>query len=230
MFQGEQEQVPAAYLVMQRGPKAGRRIELWKECTSIGRSLDSDIFLEDVTVHRVQASIVLTPTGYMLRDDHGSGDSFVNGLPVREQLLKDGDQLSFGNSLLIFYAHEGTRPFQLASSRGRERLILKPPESNTGTIAKLDLIDRQGPVRSFELFPEMTIGRSRDCDIFLEDLAVSRLHATIHELPDGGFELEDHRSATGTFVNGMRVTRYRLLEGDVVQIGSSRLTFRRARS
>ena len=34
----------------------------------------------------------------------------------------------------------------------------------------------------------------------------------------------------GTFVNGMRVTRYRLIEGDVVQIGSSKLTFRRRRS
>jgi pSer/pThr/pTyr-binding forkhead associated (FHA) protein len=45
MLQGEQEQVPAAYLVIQRGPKAGKRIELWKESTSVGRSLDSDIFL-----------------------------------------------------------------------------------------------------------------------------------------------------------------------------------------
>jgi hypothetical protein len=29
-------------------------------------------------------------------------------------------------------------------------------------------------------------------------------------------------------VNGMRITRYRLLEGDIVQIGSNRLTFRRS--
>jgi len=229
MFQEEQEQVPAAYLVIQRGPKAGKRIDLWKECTSIGRSLDSDIFLEDVTVHRIQASILLTPAGYMLRDDHGSGDSLVNGQPVKEQLLKDGDQLGFGNSLLTFFAHEGTRPFQLASSRGRERLIGKAPEPGTGVIAKLDMAGTQGTIRSFELLPQMTIGRSRDCNIFLEDLAVSRLHATIHELPDGGFELVDHRSATGTFVNGMRITRYALIEGDVVQIGSSRLTFRRSR-
>src|SRR6266496_4333850 len=82
-------------------------------------------------------------------------------------------------------------------------------------------------MRSYEVLPEMTIGRSRERDIFLEDLAVSRLHASIHQLPDGGFEIEDHRSATGTFVNGLRITRYRLLEGDIVQIGSSRLTFRR---
>jgi len=84
----------------------------------------------------------------------------------------------------------------------------------------------RGTMRSYEVLAEMTIGRSRECDIFLEDLAVSRLHATIHQMPDGSFELEDHRSATGTFVNGMRITRYHLLEGDVVQIGSNRLIFR----
>ncbi len=83
---------------------------------------------------------------------------------------------------------------------------------------------------SFEIQPEMTIGRSRECDIFLEDLAVSRLHATLHQLPDGGYELEDHRSATGTLVNGQAVTRSRLNEGDVVQIGSNRLIFRFTRS
>ena len=86
----------------------------------------------------------------------------------------------------------------------------------------------RGAMRSFELLPEITIGRSRECDIFLEDLAVSRLHAVIRQLPDGGYEIEDQRSASGTFVNGMRISRYRLLEGDVVQIGLNRLTFRRS--
>src|SRR5437899_1567480 len=92
------------------------------------------------------------------------------------------------------------------------------------------LIIQEGPRagKRLEIWKDLTtIGRSRECDIFLEDLAVSRLHATIHQLPDGGFEIEDHRSATGTFVNGLRITRYRLLEGDNVQIGSNRLTFRR---
>lgn len=224
-----QEQVSAAYLVIKQGPQAGKRVELWKDCTTIGRTRNCDIFLEDLAVHRKQASIIFHPSvGYVLRDDHGSSDSLINGRPVREQLLKDGDQLCFGNTVLTFFAHEGTRPFQLASSRGRELLMGKIPDSNTSSFAKLDLTSRQGMTRSFELMPEteVTIGRSRECDIFLEDLAVSRLHATIRQLPNGGYELEDHRSATGTYVNGMRVTRYRLLEGDVVQIGSSRLTFR----
>lgn len=225
-----QEQLTGAYLVIQQGAQLGKRVEVWKDCTTIGRSLDCDIFLEDLAVHRKQASILRTPTGYVLRDDHGSGDSFVNGRPVRSQLLNDGDKLLFGNTQLTFYAHEGTRPFQFASSRGRELYLGKKPDPSGSTIAKLDLTSGYGTMRSFELLPDMTIGRSRECDIFLEDLSVSRLHATIHQLPDGSYELEDHRSATGTYVNGMRVTRYRLLEGDVVQIGRNSFTFRQARA
>ncbi len=231
MTQEQHEQASTIYLVIQQGPQAGKRIEIWKDCTTIGRSRDCDIFLEDITVHRKQASIVLDAAGYVLHDDHGSGDSFVNGRPVKEQLLSDGDQLLFGNTQLTFFSQaEATRPIQFPSSRGRELHRRKAPDPGTGNIARVELLVTRGAVQSFELQTEMTIGRSRDCDIFLEDLAVSRLHATIRQLPDGGYELEDHRSATSTFVNGWAIMRCRLNDGDSVQIGSSRLTVRLARS
>jgi pSer/pThr/pTyr-binding forkhead associated (FHA) protein len=229
MAQGPFEQGSTAYLVVQQGPQVGKRLELWKEVTTMGRSRNCDIFLEDLAVHRKQASIVRTTNGYMLRDDHGSGDSYVNDKPVRECLLKDGDELCFGNMKLTFFGHEGTRPFQLASSRGKELKLLKQTEPDTSTIARLEIANTRGMLGSFELQPETTIGRSRECDIFLEDLAVSRLHATLRRLSDGGYEIEDRGSATGTFINGMRVTRSQLLEGDVVQIGATTLTFRRSR-
>lgn len=221
------DQAATAYLVMKQGPHMGKRVELWKNVTTIGRSRECDIFLEDLAVHRKQASIVRTTHGYMLRDDHGSGDSLVNDRPVSSHLLEDGDVICFGHTCLTFYGHEGTRPFQLASSRGQERKRLKKLDPDTSSIAKLDLSNMRGTIGSYELREtETTIGRSRECDIFLEDLAVSRLHATIRLLSDSSYEIEDRRSATGTFVNGMRITRYRLIEGDMVQIGSSRLTFR----
>jgi len=218
----------AAYLVMKEGPQMGKRVELWKNVTTIGRSRECDIFLEDLAVHRKQASILRASQGYLLRDDHGSDDSFVNDKPVTTHLLQDGDVLCFGNTRLTFYAHEGTRPFQLPSSRGQERKRLKKLDPDTSTMAKLDLSNVRGTIGTYELNEtETTVGRSRECDIFLEDLAVSRLHATIRRLSDSNYEIEDRHSATGTFVNGMRITRYRLMEGDTVQIGSSRLTFRR---
>lgn len=222
------EQSSAAYLVMKQGPQMGKRVELWKRMTTIGRSRECDIFLEDLAVHRKQASILRVSQGYLLHDDHGSGDSLVNDRPVTSHLLQDGDVLRFGNTRLTFYAQEGTRPFQLPSSRGQERKRLKKSEPDTSSIARLDLPPLPGSIGGYELNEgETSIGRSRECNIFLEDLAVSRLHATIRRLSDRSFEIEDRRSATGTFVNGIRITRHRLSEGDIVQIGSSRLTFRR---
>jgi pSer/pThr/pTyr-binding forkhead associated (FHA) protein len=223
----KQDYSSGAYLVIQKGSLLGKRVELWKECTTIGRSRDCDIFLEDIAVHRKQASILLSPGGYVLRDDHGSGDSFVNGRSIKEQLLNNGDQLLFGNTQLIFYASEGTRPFQLPSSRGRELHVGKTPDPHPTMIARLfPLSSRSGLIQGIEVLPEMTIGRSRDCDIFLEDLAVSRLHATIRELSTGDYEIVDNRSATGTFVNGRAVGRCQLSNGDQLQIGVNRFVFR----
>ncbi len=222
-----QEQISTAYLMIEQGSQAGKRIEIWKEHTTIGRSRTCDIFLEDVTVHRKQASILFTYGGYFLRDDHGSGDSLVNGKAVREQRLHDGDQLLFGNTRLTFYSHEATRPFQQLSSRGKESHRGKVRDSNTSTTGRLNFTNTRGGLQSFELQSEVTIGRSRDCSIFLEDLAVSRLHAIIRQLPDETYELIDQGSATGTFVNGQPISRCRLKEGDIVQIGASQLTFRK---
>lgn len=223
------EQPSGAYLVLQQGG-AGKRIELWKECTTIGRSRNCDIFLQDITVHRKQASILWTLAGYVLRDDNGSGDSLVNGRPVTEHLLNNGDELTFGNSRLIFHANEGTRPFQLPVSRGRELHIGKTPDAQPALVARLDVMSGPAIVQSIELLPKMTIGRSRQCSIFLEDLAVSRHHATIEELPNGDYELVDNRSATGTFVNGRAMARCPLHDGDVVQIGASSFVFHLSRT
>lgn len=221
------DQLSDAYLVIKQGSQMGKRLGLWKNVTTIGRSRECDIFLEDLAVHRKQASIVKTTEGYLLHDDHGGGDSFVNELPVTSRILEDGDVLCFGNTRLTFSGHEGTRPFQLPSSRGQELKHLKALDPDSSVMAKLDLSNVRGSIGSYDLRDkETTIGRSRECDIFLEDLAVSRLHATIRLLSDGSYEIEDRRSATGTFVNGMRVTQYHLLEGDTVQIGSNKLSFR----
>jgi pSer/pThr/pTyr-binding forkhead associated (FHA) protein len=221
-----QDNTAGAYLVIQIGNSLGKRVELWKESTTIGRSRECDIFLEDIAVHRKQASIVHIAAGYLLRDDHGSGDSFINGQPAQEQMLNNGDQLHFGHTSLIFYANEGTRPFQLPSSRGKELHVGKTPKPEAHSVARLEQQNAHTDMQqNIELLPNMTIGRSRECDIFLEDLAVSRLHATLREMPDGGFELLDNRSATGTFVNGKAITKCILQAGDTIQIGANQFTF-----
>jgi hypothetical protein len=69
-----------------------------------------------------------------------------------------------------------------------------------------------------------TIGRSPDCDIFLDDVTVSRNHAVLHRNGDT-FTIEDQGSLNGTFVNRRRVESAELEDGDELQIGKYRLIF-----
>ncbi len=90
------------------------------------------------------------------------------------------------------------------------------------------VVVRQGkePGRIFEMRKErMTIGRSRESDIFLEDLAVSRLHTTISRDPQGQFIIRDENSANGTYVNNQKITEHLLQEGDEIQVGQTVLSF-----
>lgn len=87
------------------------------------------------------------------------------------------------------------------------------------------------PGRIYEIRKEsLSIGRSRESDIFLEDLAVSRLHASILNMGNGNYALKDEGSANGTKVNGQLVNKYQtyqLQEGDRVQLGQTVLVFAR---
>jgi diguanylate cyclase (GGDEF)-like protein len=62
------------------------------------------------------------------------------------------------------------------------------------------------------------IGRYSDSDIWIRDDGVSRRHARIYP-EGGGFVLEDQGSANGTFVAGQPITRHRLKDGELIQLG-----------
>ena len=70
----------------------------------------------------------------------------------------------------------------------------------------------------------ITIGRSKDNHIVLFDHTASRRHAKVRKTPDG-YLLMDLDSHNGTLVNGSRVTGRILRHNDLVEIGTSVLSF-----
>jgi hypothetical protein len=69
------------------------------------------------------------------------------------------------------------------------------------------------------------IGRGTEADIRLPDTGVSRKHVDV--VLDGGTAFaEDLGSTNGTLVNGRRISRQALADGDVIRIGHSVLVYR----
>jgi hypothetical protein len=105
------------------------------------------------------------------------------------------------------------------------------PSGPQGTLGTVRVEEGKEPGRVYEVRKdELSIGRSRESDIFLEDLAVSRLHAKIVNLGSGNYALKDEGSANGTKVNGQLVNKYQtypLQEGDKIQLGQTILVFAR---
>ena len=70
----------------------------------------------------------------------------------------------------------------------------------------------------------MTIGRSPDAEIFLDDVTVSRNHALLVRRRDGLY-IDDLGSLNGTYVNRRRIESHRLQNGDELQVGKYKLTY-----
>jgi hypothetical protein len=111
-----------------------------------------------------------------------------------------------------------------------DKTVLRPAGAGAGSgVGYVRVEEGKEPGRVYEARKEaLSIGRSRESDIFLEDLAVSRLHASIVNMGNGSYALKDEGSANGTKVNGQLVNKfqtYPLQEGDRIQLGQTVLIF-----
>lgn len=101
---------------------------------------------------------------------------------------------------------EGTRPFPTAVPPLALRVVKGPDAGRTFSLTAR----------------ENSLGRRPTCQVVLSDVNVSRLHAVIERQADG-YWISDLGSTNGTFVNGQKVARQPLRQGDHIRVGDSEL-------
>ena len=105
---------------------------------------------------------------------------------------------------------------------------LKPVDLERVTGEGATLVIRSGGGRAGEVFnvagEKMTIGRSPEAEVFLDDVTVSRNHALLVRRSDGLF-IDDLGSLNGTYVNRRRIESHKLQNGDELQVGKYKLTY-----
>ena len=89
------------------------------------------------------------------------------------------------------------------------------------------LIVYRGPGKGsrFLLTISSMIGRSPECEIFLDDVTVSRKHALVTLAETRTFSMKDLGSLNGTYVNGKPMVDVSLSSGDEIQIGKFHMLF-----
>ena len=145
-------------------------------------------------------------------------------------------ECGFGNSDAANFCQKcGALLAERARVEGAETAAYELDE--TGDLAPVEvepvteeatLAIRAGGGRAGETFAvageRMTIGRSPDAEVFLDDVTVSRNHALLVRRRDGLF-VDDLGSLNGTYVNRRRIDSHRLADGDELQVGKYKLTY-----
>jgi pSer/pThr/pTyr-binding forkhead associated (FHA) protein len=93
-----------ALLLVKRGPNAGSTFLLEQELTTAGRSTDSDVFLDDITVSRKHAEFTRKAGAFFVRDVGSLNGTYVNGEQVEETKLASHDEVQIGKFKLVFFA------------------------------------------------------------------------------------------------------------------------------
>jgi hypothetical protein len=108
-----------------------------------------------------------------------------------------------------------------ATSEPEETAKSESPTVITGPIWRLECIAGPHVSKSFPLLEKLSIGRSNQADLCLDNERVSRRHAELY-FASGHWWLRDLGSSNGTFVNNTFIHEpTRLRDGDEIRIGDS---------
>ena len=94
-----------ALVVRSGGGRSGETFAPEGERTTIGRSPDCGIFLDDVTVSRKHAVLMQRDGRWLIEDQGSLNGTFVNRKRVESAELEDGDELQIGKYRLTFLRH-----------------------------------------------------------------------------------------------------------------------------
>ncbi len=92
----------SAILIVLKGAGIGSRYLINSDSTKIGRELNNDISLDDITVSRSHA-IISKDKNFIIKDLGSLNGTYINAIAIREQVLSDGDEIQIGKFHLTLF-------------------------------------------------------------------------------------------------------------------------------
>lgn len=99
-----------AWLLMRAGPLAGKQFVMFRDTTVLGSSPKAEIYLfKDEAIEPRHALIYNRGGRFEIEDCNSRDGTYVNGVPIRRQVLNHGDQIVLGKTVLEFQLKESRK-------------------------------------------------------------------------------------------------------------------------
>lgn len=200
-------------------------VNLVRDEYSIGRAEENTVRLTERNISRHHAKLSKNGNGWTLVDTDSQNGCLLNGVRVQgTHKVEHGDLLQFGDYRLEL-VDENVRPIAVGPASATVPVLPKS-QSLVGQPDRLVMLVGPAPGAEFPLSgPRLVLGRGEECDLPLNHSSVSRVHAEIHTIGDGRYEIIDRDSANGVRVNGVELKRGLLDARDTIELGDVVLKF-----
>ncbi len=223
-----------------------QEIPITKPVISIGRVDKNDIKIENLAVSRQHAKIIQDGDRYIIEDLNSLNGTFVNEKRVMKGILRNHDEILVGKHTLVFIDEE-ERPIEMRKDvdislaektiildTKKQRELISHREAERPTVEEKPS-ELEGGVRvlsggagqtDIKLTRRLTIGgKGEGADIKLRGFFVGKVAFIISKRPNGFF-ITHSGGRSLTRLNGVEVQGQReLKDGDIIDIGSTRMQF-----
>ena len=226
-----------AVFIVTKDKKQLAKVSLTGNTFVAGRSHDCNLPLDETLASRRHIEVTFVRGAYWIRDCGSRNGTLVNGEKIADNYeLKDGDEVEIGSTRLKFawdksrqdeeQDEDKTRAASFADAGKKlpgQQVVEKKNKGNFQVKARVvDGPLAGGVFRNWE--GPLTIGRGLENHVVLLDDAVSTGHARIVQEGESYF-IEDLKSSNGTFLDGVKVQKTKLSDGQKIKVGISTLVF-----
>lgn len=183
----------------------------------VGRLKNCAVPVDDPLVSRWHARVRFENGRYIL-NNLGQNPTRVNDVLIQEHFLRDDDRIFFGQTEFLVQI-VATAIHDSQQIPDEIKTVITQTLAAPTAIPRLIARTSDGRQLEFPLDKKIIVGRSRNCDICLQDSSASRRHAEIFY--DGSrWCINDLASENGTYLDGRPITQAVLPQNSNIQVGS----------
>ncbi len=164
----------ATKLIAVAGPLENTFFTINEDSISLGREGSNHIVIPDVSVSRSHCTIRSEGGGFILQDLGSRNSTYVNGIPIEQHQLRNGDRIRLGDTIMLFLCETESSPVRLSEVELNDTRLVR--ENTIFSPSAEKEIDRASET------PPIGFSNSRsanDLNVMLKlSLAINSIHRT----------------------------------------------------